>query len=62
MLDSSALVMEDGMQIKLSPSESTPYENGVVTLYSHPGPAIDLRKETAISIPGQEIEITNPLR
>ena len=62
VLDSSALIMEDGTQIKLNPSESTPYENGVVTLYSHLGTTIDLRKVTAISILGQEIEITNPLR
>ena len=60
-LDSSALIMEDGTQIKLSPSESTPYENGIVTLYSHLGSTIDLRKVTAISIMGQEVDITNPL-
>jgi hypothetical protein len=62
VLDSSALIMEDGTQIKLSPSESTPYENGVVTLYSHLGSTIDLRKVTAISIMGQEVDLTNPLR
>ena len=62
VLDGSALIMEDGTQIKLSPSESTPYENGVVTLYSHLDPTIDLRKVAAISIMGQEFEITNPLR
>ena len=62
VLDSSALIMEDGTQIKLSPSESTPYENGIVTLYSHLGSTIDLRKVTAISIMGQEVDITNPLR
>ena len=62
VLDGSALIMEDGTQIKLSPSESTPYENGVVTLYSHLGSTIDLRKVTAISIMGQEVDITNPLR
>ena len=62
VLDGSALIMEDGTQIKLSPSESTPYENGVVTLYSHLDPTIDLRKVAAISIMGQEVEITNPLR
>ena len=62
VLDGSALIMKDGTQIKLSPSESTPYENGVVTLYSHLGSTIDLRKVTAISIMGQEVDITNPLR
>ena len=61
VLDGSALIMEDGTQIKLSPSESTPYENGIVTLYSHLGSTIDLRKVTAISIMGQEVDITNPL-
>ena len=61
VLDGSALIMKDGTQIKLSPSESTPYENGVVTLYSHLGSTIDLRKVTAISIMGQEVDITNPL-
>ena len=62
VLDGSALIMKDGTQIKLSPSESTPYENGVVMLYSHLGSTIDLRKVTAISIMGQEVDITNPLR
>ena len=62
VLDGSALIMKDGTQIKLSPSESTPYENGIVTLYSHLGSTIDLRKVTAISIMGQEVDITNPLR
>ena len=62
VLDGSALIMKDGTQIKLSPSESTPYENGVVTLYSHLGSTINLRKVTAISIMGQEVDITNPLR
>ena len=62
VLDGSALIMKDGTQIKLSPSDSTPYENGVVTLYSHLGSTIDLRKVTAISIMGQEVDITNPLR
>ena len=62
VLDASALILEDGTQIKLSPSESTPYENGIVTLHSHLGSTIDLRKVAAISIMGQEIEITNPLR
>ena len=61
VLDGSALIMKDGTQIKLSPSESTPYENGIVTLYSHLGSTIDLRKVTAISIMGQEVDITNPL-
>lgn len=60
VLDGSALIMEDGTQIKLSPSESTPYENGIVTLYSHLGSTIDLRKVTAISIMGQEVSILNP--
>ena len=59
-LDSSALIMEDGTQIKLSPSESTPYENGVVTLYSHLSSTIDLRKVKAIRIIDQEVSIPNP--
>ena len=62
VLDGSALIMEDGTQIKLSPSESTPYENGVVTLYSHLGSTIDLRKVDAISITGQEVSISNPFQ
>lgn len=62
VLDGSALIMEDGTQIKLSPSESTPYENGVVTLYSHLDPTIDLRKVDAISIMGQEVSISNPFQ
>ena len=61
-LDSSALIMEDGTQIKLSPSESTPYENGVVTLYSHLSSTIDLKKVKAIRFIDQEVDITNPLR
>jgi len=56
------LGMEDGTQVKLSPSESTPYENGVVTLYSHLPSTIDLRKIAAINIIGQEIIITNPFQ
>ena len=59
-LDSSALIMEDGTQIKLSPSESTPYENGVVTLYSHLSSTIDLRKVKAIRFIDQEVSILNP--
>ena len=59
-LDSSALIMEDGTQIKLSPSESTPYENGVVTLYSQLDSTIDLRKVKAIRIIDQEVSIPNP--
>ncbi len=62
VLDSSALIMEDSTQIKLSPSESTPYENGVVTLYSHLSSTIDLRKVAAIRIMGQEIDIINSFR
>lgn len=62
VLDGSELIMVDKTRIKLNPSESAPYENGIVTLYSHLGSTIDLRKVTAISIMGQEIEITNPLR
>ena len=60
VLDSSALIMEDGTQIKLSPSESTPYENGVVTLYSQLDSTIDLRKVNAIRIIDQEVSILNP--
>lgn len=59
-LDSSALIMEDGTQIKLSPSESTPYENGVVTLYSQLDSTIDLRKVKAIRFIDQEVSILNP--
>ena len=62
VLDGSILIMEDGTQVKLSPSESTPYENGVVTLYSHLPSTIDLRKIAAINIIGQEIIITNPFQ
>ena len=62
VLDGSELIMVDETRIKLNPSESTPYENGIVTLYSHLGSTIDLRKVTAISILGQEVDITNPLR
>ena len=60
VLDGSALFMEDGTQIKLSPSESTPYENGVVTLYSQLDSTIDLRKVKAIRIIDQEVSIPNP--
>ena len=60
VLDSSALIMEDGTQIKLSPSENTPYENGVVTLYSHLSSTIDLRKVKAIRFIDQEVSIPNP--
>ena len=60
VLDGSALIMEDGTQIKLSPSESTPYENGVVTLYSQLDSTIDLRKVKAIRIIDQEVSIPNP--
>ena len=60
VLDSSALIMEDGTQIKLSPSENTPYENGVVTLYSHLSSTIDLRKVKAIRFIDQEVSILNP--
>ncbi len=59
-LDSSALIMEDGTQIKLSPSENTPYENGVVTLYSHLSSTIDLKKVKAIRFIDQEVGILNP--
>ncbi len=62
VLDGSALIMEDGTQVKLNPSESTPYENGVVTLYSHLASTIDLRKIATINMIGQEIMITNPFR
>ena len=60
VLDGSALIMKDGTQIKLSPSESTPYENGVVTLYSQLDSTIDLRKVKAIRIIDQEVSIPNP--
>ena len=60
VLDGSALIMEDGTQIKLSPSENTPYENGVVTLYSHLSSTIDLRKVKAIRFIDQEVSILNP--
>ncbi len=62
VLDGSALIMEDGTQVKLNPSESTPYENGVVTLYSRLPSTIDLRKVDAISITGQEVSISNPFQ
>ena len=62
VLDGSALIMEDGTQVKLNPSESTPYENGVVTLYSRLPSTIDLRKVDAISIMGQEVSISNPFQ
>ena len=60
VLDGSALIMEDGTQVKLSPSESAPYENGVVTLYSHLSSTIDLRKVKAIRVMDQEVSILNP--
>jgi hypothetical protein len=60
VLDSSALIIEDGTQIKVSPSESTPYENGVVTLYSHLSSTIDLKKVKAIRFIDQEVGILNP--
>ena len=62
VLDGSALIMEDGTQVKLNPSETTPYENGVVTLYSRLPSTIDLRKVDAISITGQEVSISNPFQ
>ena len=62
VLDGSALIMEDGTQVKLNPSESTPYENGVVMLYSRLPSTIDLRKVDAISIMGQEVSISNPFQ
>ena len=62
VLDGSALIMEDGTQVKLNPSESTPFENGVVTLYSRLPSTIDLRKVDAISIMGQEVSISNPFQ
>ena len=62
VLNSSALIMKDGSQVKLSPSESSPYESGVVTLYSRLGSTIDLRKVDAISIMGQEVRISNPFQ
>ncbi len=62
VLDGSALIMEDGTRVKLSPSESTPYENGIVTLYSNLGSTIDLRKIDGVSILGQKVEITNPFK
>ena len=62
VLDGSALILEDGTRVKLNPSESTPYENGVVTLYSRWGSTIDLRAVEAIDILGQKIPIHNPFR
>ena len=59
LLDGSALILEDGTRVKLNPSESTPYENGVVTLYSRWGSTIDLRAVKAIEIIGQTIPIHN---
>ena len=60
VLGSSELVMEDGSRIKLSPSNSTPYETEVVTLHSQLPSTIDLRKAKAIRIMGQEVSILNP--
>lgn len=60
VLDGSALILEDGTRIKLNPSESTPYENGVVTLYSRWVSTIDLRAVRAIDIMGLTIPIQNP--
>mgnify|MGYP007070230579 CR=1 FL=1 len=60
VLDASELVLVDGSRIKLGPSESAPYDNGVVTLYSHWGSTVDLSKVCAVSIMGQEVEIQNP--
>ena len=62
VLDGSALVLEDGTRVKLNPSESAPYEDGVVTLYSRWGSTIDLRAVEAIDILGQKISIHNPFR
>ena len=62
VLDGSALVLEDGTRVKLNPSESAPYEDGVVTLYSRWGSTIDLRAVEAIDILGQKIPIHNPFR
>ncbi len=59
VLDGSALILEDGTRVKLNPSESTPYESGVVTLYSRWGSTIDLRAVKAIEIIGQAIAIHN---
>jgi len=58
VLDGSALILEDGTRVKLNPSESTPYESGVVTLYSRWGSTIDLRAVKAIEIIGQTIPIS----
>ncbi|MBR4472563.1 MAG: hypothetical protein IKS55_02895 [Oscillospiraceae bacterium] len=62
VLDGSALILEDGTRVKLNPSESTPYEDGVVSLYSRWQSTIDLRAVRAIDILGQTIPIYNPFR
>ncbi len=60
VLDGSTLLLEDGTQIKLNPSESSSYDNAIVTLHSYLGTTIDLRKIDAISILGKVEEIPNP--
>ena len=62
VLDASELLLDDGSRVKLGPSESAPYEDGVVTLYSHWGSTVDLSKVSAVSVMGQEVPIQNPFR
>jgi hypothetical protein len=62
VLDASELILDDRSRIKLGLSENTPYENGVVTLYSQWGSTVDLGKVSAVSVMGQEVPIQNPFR
>jgi len=57
LLSTATLHFDDGSELPLAPSESTPYENGIVYLYSGVGSTIDIGTVSGISLMGQYMEI-----
>jgi len=57
LLSTATLHFDDGSELPLAPSESTPYENGIVYLYSGVGSTIDIGTVSGITLMGQYMEI-----
>jgi len=57
LLSTATLHFDDGAEIALRPSESTPYENGIVYLYSGIGSTMDISAVSGITLMGKYLEI-----
>lgn len=57
LLSTATLHFADGSAVSLAPSESTPYENGIVYLRSGVGATMDISAVSGITVMGQYLEI-----